>query len=229
MASAPSDPKPLSNTEVVAGSPADRARLDMLTHQIRAHQGQVGRGLYEIGIRLAHILDDALWQAGGHASFETYLADEVSFSRSTAYRLIRIARTFDARIVARHGIEKLDLAVRYLRAAKPSASTDPMNTRLRVRDPRGHYIHRTLEEASTDQIQSALAELRQRAQPARIPADLRTRMRSLEQHLPAAPDGTHRGSRIRLRRSRDGRIAVTFHAIPLDDIDAFIRAIARSR
>jgi hypothetical protein len=205
-----------------------QTRLDMLTREIVERKGQVGRGLYEIGIRLAHIADDALWRAGAHASFEDYLASEVQFSRSTAYRLIRIARAFDARIVARHGIEKLDLAVRYLRAARLPPSSQAMHTPLRIRDPGGRYVKRTLDAATSEEIQTALNELRQRPQPARISNELRAHMRQLEARLPPAPQGTHRGQRIRLRRGDDGHIAVSFHAIPLDHLDAFIAALSRA-
>jgi hypothetical protein len=217
------------NNNHLSSRPAERARLDMLTREIVERRGKVGRGLYEIGIRLALIAKDKLWRGGAHDSFEDYLASEVQFSRSTAYRLIRIARAFDARIVARHGVEKLDLAVRYLKAAKVPPNGNAMSTPLRVRDSGGKYIKRTLDDASSDEIQAALRAQRQQPTQRPIPGRLRENMRELEARLPAAPAGSHRGSRIRLRSARDGRIAVSFHAIPVDELAAFIKALQETK
>lgn len=204
----------------------DRCRLDMLTREILERKGRVGRSLFEIGTRLTHIAEHELWRAAGHRTFEDYLARDVGFSRSTAYRLMRIARAFDARVVARHGIEKLDLAVRYLNTVKRQGHTHRgMNTPLRVRADDGRFVAVTLNQATAEEIRGALATLREQPAPKRIPAALRQRMRALAEHLPEAPPGAHRGSRIRLRRANDGRVAITFHAIAADDLAAFVQAI----
>jgi hypothetical protein len=217
--------------EVLTTGREKRSRLSMLTRQILERKGQIGRGLYEIGTRLAHIADDALWEAAGYETFEDYLLEEVQFSRSTAYRLMRISRAFNGRVVARHGVEKLDFAVRYLRAARrkgaETSPANPMQTMVRVREG-GRFRTTTLADASVEDIRFALADLRDStAKPVakRISSRLREEVRELETSLPPAPEGSHRGNRIRLRRARDGRIAATFHAIPLDELATFVRAL----
>lgn len=76
----------------------------------------IGRAVFEIGSRLKRVHDDALWQVVDYTGFEDYLARGVAISRSTAYRFMRIADYFNAEIARRYGPEKLDAAIRYLRA-----------------------------------------------------------------------------------------------------------------
>jgi hypothetical protein len=93
-----------------------RAALDALTGEIGALKSDIGRAVYEIGTRLERVHDEALWRAGDYNGFEDYLARGVAISRSTAYRFMRIADHFNAEIARRYGPEKLDAAIRYLRA-----------------------------------------------------------------------------------------------------------------
>jgi hypothetical protein len=76
--------------------------LDLLTNEIHRLKGAVGRGMYEVGLRLARIADEQLWQGRGYQSFEHYLEAGVAFSRATGYKLIRIARQFNAEIAERY-------------------------------------------------------------------------------------------------------------------------------
>ena len=103
--------KPLARDSRAAGF-----ILDLLTNEIHRLKGAVGRGMYEVGVRLARIVDERLWASRGYTSFEQYLEEGVSFSRSTGYKLIRIARQFDAEFAERYGVEKLELGIRYLEA-----------------------------------------------------------------------------------------------------------------
>lgn len=94
--------KPLARDAATAGF-----ILDLLTNEIHRLKGAVGRGMYEVGVRLGRIADERLWASRGYTSFEHYLEEGVSFSRSTGYKLLRIARQFDAEVAERYGVEKL--------------------------------------------------------------------------------------------------------------------------
>lgn len=77
--------------------------------------------------------------------------------------------------------------------------------------------------ANVPQIREAIALLHDsREARRRVPADLNRRARRLAEALPPAPDGLSTGSRVRLRRAKDGRVAVTFAAIPFDELESFI-------
>lgn len=203
----------------------DRETLGVLTCEIVALKGRVGQGLYEIGVRLARVHDEELWIAG-HDSFEGYLGDAVGLSRSTAYRLMRIARHFNAAIAQRYGVEKLEAALRYLQAT-PEAERpgDLLAAEIRIRDDQGRFESISLHDATARQINEAAALLRNLERRTRVPKRIDTRVRRLTRALPASPTGTSRGERVRITRGTDGRLALSFQGIPVDDIDAFIVAL----
>jgi hypothetical protein len=203
--------------------------LDLLTNEIHRLKGAVGRGMYEIGLRLARILDEHLWQARGYTSFEDYLERGVSFSRSTGYKLIRIARQFNAEIAERYGVEKLELGLRYLESTpERERPGDLVASDMRVRDSGGRFRSVSFHDATPTQIREAiglLAETRQ--QRRRIPDSLEKRVERLASALSAPPTGIHRGPRVVLKRGTDGQIAVTFHAIALADLADFLVEVER--
>ena len=45
--------------------------------------------------------------------------------------------------------------------------------------------------------------------------------------LPPPPPGVHRGTRVSVKRGVDGRLAISFHAIAVDDLPAFLAACER--
>jgi len=203
--------------------------LDLLTNEIHRLKGAVGRGMYEIGVRLARIVDERLWESRGYKSFEDYLEHGVSFSRSTGYKLIRIARRFDAELAERYGVEKLELGLRYLESAplreRPS---DLMSTDLRVRDASGRFRSISFHEATPSQIRDAI-QLMGEPKPTRrpIPEEWERRASELAKALPPAPAGLHKSKRVSVERGLDGRLALSFHAIAVQDLAAFLSECAR--
>src|SRR5688572_16793760 len=144
--------KPLARDRATAG-----VILDLLTNEIHRLKGAVGRGMYEVGLRLARIADERLWASRGYASFEHYLEESVSFSRSTGYKLMRIARQFDAEVAERYGVEKLELGLRYLEATpERERPNDLVLTDLRVRDASGRFRSVSFHEATPSQIREAI-------------------------------------------------------------------------
>jgi len=207
---------------------ARRRELAALVREIRALGGQVGRGLYEIGRRLGRVREQALWDDGSYTSFADFVERALDMAPQTAYRFVAVARHFNAQVAERYGVTKLDAAIRYLHAtAADERPGDVLAAEIRIRGPHGRFRTLPLHQASARQIDEATALLREaREGSARIPASLRRRVSRLVEALPAAPVGTGRGQRVRLQRGRDGRLAVSFRAIPLDELPAFSEAIA---
>ncbi len=204
--------------------------LDLLTNEIHRLKGAVGRGMYEIGLRLARITDERLWESRGYTSFEHYLEEGVSFSRSTGYKLIRIARQFNAEIAERYGVEKLELGLRYLESTpERERPGDLVATDLRLRDSTGRFRSVSFHEATPSQIRDAIHLLAEtRASRQRLPELWEERASELASALPPAPPGVHRGKRVRVQRGRDGRLALSFHAIAVEDLAAFLAESERT-
>lgn len=203
--------------------------LDLLTNEIHRLKGAVGRGMYEIGVRLARIADEQLWAGRGYESFEHYLEQGVSFSRSTGYKLIRIARRFNAEIAERYGVEKLELGLRYLEATpERERPRDLTNTDLRFRDSNGRFRSISFHEATPSQIRDAIQLVAEtKAARPRLPEQWEQAADQLASALPPPPPGTLRGRRVTLKRGFDGRLALTFNAIAIDDLPAFLAACER--
>lgn len=221
---APERAKPLARDAATAGF-----ILDLLTNEIHRLKGAVGRGMYEVGVRLGRIADERLWQSRGYTSFEHYLEAGVSFSRSTGYKLIRIARQFDAEIAERYGVEKLELGLRYLEATpERERPSDLVLTDLRVRDPSGRFRSVSFHEATPSQIREAI-QLAAESKVARqkVPESWERLAEQLASALPPPPPGAQRRSRVSLKRGADGRVLVSFHAIAVDELPAFFSECER--
>ena len=213
----PTPPKPLKK----------RATLKTLTAEILACKAGIGRSIYEIGIRLARIQEQELWRAGRFEGFEDYLQRGVAITRRTAYRFMRIARHFNAEIANRYGPDKLDAALQYMQATPADEQPgDLLAAEIRIRNDSGRYDTLALHQATATQIREATALVREAKRAGkRIPAKLRQRIHRLAKALPPPPKGTTRGDRISIKRGKDGNLAVSFHAIPLDDLDTFLSLV----
>ena len=203
--------------------------LDLLTNEIHRLKGAVGRGMYEIGVRLARVLDERLWASRGYRSFEDYLEQGVSFSRSTGYKLIRIARQFDAELAERYGVEKLELGLRYLESTpERERPRDLIASDLRVRDTSGRFRSVSFHEATPSQIRDAIHLMVDARVPRRqIPEEWERRVSELARALPPAPAGLHRSKRVSIKRGLDGRLALSFHAIAVQDLAVFLTECER--
>lgn len=220
----PATAKPLPRDKVTAG-----VILDLLTNEIHRLKGAVGRGMYEVGVRLNRIAGERLWESRGYVSFEHYLEEGVWFSRSTGYKLMRIARQFDAEVAERYGVEKLELGLRYLEATpERERPNDLVLTDLRVRDAGGRFRSVSFHEATPSQIREAIQLAAERKlNRHQLPETWEQLASELGAALPPPPPGVRRGSRVSLKRGRDGRLAISFHAVAVDDLPAFIAECER--
>jgi hypothetical protein len=206
---------------------AARETLRLLTREILERKAEVAKTLYEIGARLNRINDEEIYEAGGFEHFGDYLDAEVGIAARTARRFMRIALHFNARIAARYGSGKLDAAVRYMEITpQDERPGDLLSGQIRLRDEDGQFETVSLHEATESEIRAATAlMLLARDGGKRIPKTLRRKTDALAKALPSAPKGMGRGDRVRLSRGKDGRLAATFSAIPLDELDGFIKAL----
>lgn len=69
-----------------------------LAHQARERlielKNQLGLSFVEMGARLCQFRNDKLYKELGHKTFENFLADDIDFSRTTAYNFINIYETW---------------------------------------------------------------------------------------------------------------------------------------
>ena len=79
-----------------------------------------------------------------------------------------------------------------------------------------------LHDATAAQVNRAIALVHEaRKGGARIPADWQAKAKRLSSALP----GTGHGQRVRVTRDRQGRVAMTFTSVPVEEIEAFIAAL----
>jgi len=206
---------------------AARDTLRHLTREILERKARAAKTLYEIGARLNRIANERLYEADGFEHFGDYLEAELDISPRTARRFMRIARHFNAQIAARYGSGKLDAALQYMSVTpQDERPGDILSATIRLRDEEGQFTTTVLHDASESEIRSATALLLDaREASKRIPQKLRRRTDALAKALPSAPTGMGRGDRVRLGRGKDGRLAATFSAIPLDELDDFLEAV----
>ncbi len=210
------------------GSISRRGELRAVGSEIARLKGEVGRGLYQIGRLLSRVKTSKLWRDGAFASFEQWARQEADMSLGTAYQFMRVAEHFNARIAERYGVTKLDAALRYLKETPAGEEAgDLLAAQIRIRTASGRFRKLSLHEATTTQIEEATSLLRASKRGGqRIGREMRGRLERLAETLPTAPAGTRAGRRVRATRGSDGRIALTFQAIPADELEAFVTAIS---
>jgi hypothetical protein len=184
----------------------------------------MGRSIWRMGTLLAKVRDRALWQVA-YPSFDAWLLDGVDVSRATAYRVMKAVTQFSEAVAERYGADKVDALIRYLDVTPAEERPgDVYALDLRLRGEGGRFTTVTVEDATVAQVQEATRLLREAKRGGRrIPAELTAQADALSRELP----GTGKG-RVKLARDKAGRLTVTFRAIPLDDLEAFLN-IVRTR
>lgn len=198
----------------------DRQRLREITRRVADLKGRAALVLYELGVLLTEVADHHLYRAGDYATFEDYLDAEVQLSRATSYKAMRVARHFNAGMVERYGIEKLDAGVRYLELSKQEERPgDLVAAHLRLRGEDGRFVSVPFHEASYRQVREAARLLQERRN---APAHS-TRERTARVAL-AVRDAIP-GAQVSVRRSAHGMSTLGFRGIPMDALLPFARAL----
>ena len=206
--------------------PDDRNELERLTRVIEDAKSEAGRNLWLIGASLIHIRDQRLWTAGSYANFTDYAESGAQVSRSYGYDLMAIAAQFNEAVSERYGIDKLDAAVRYLRATPGSERPgDLLAADIKLKGDDGRFLSKPLHEASTHEIRQATTLVQQakaaRNKPGPEFLDAADRVAS---QLPAVK-GVSAKTRVQVKKAKDGRVVVTFRDIPIDQLEAFVEVV----
>lgn len=156
-----------------------------LHHAVLRAKGELGARAYTLGELLAQMQESRAYTALGFATFEDYLAsEEVALHRATAYRFIRVFRTYGHVVHGRQWARDLDLRKLDILARLIDEDTDPAQ------------IEALVAEAQTmprEELRAAVnEEARQRGvlppgERAAGPPSLRSLAREVRQEEAAAP------------------------------------------
>ena len=204
----------------------DMGRLNAIEGRMAELDRNAAATMWEYGNLFREVAQAALYRAAGFESFPDWL-EAVGRSRKTARKLMAVAEHFNAEMASRWGTEKLYATVRYLEATrKVEEAGDAPALRFRIRDHAG-WTTVPFADASYRQIEEArrLLEESRRGKRPRPPKQILERASRLADVLPPPPKGVRRRDRVRLQSGADGRLAVSFSAIPLDELESFLVAV----
>lgn len=209
-----------------------RAALRAAEGRVRALRGEGARVLWELGLVLREVDEQALWKAGGYPSFTAWLESrEVDVARTTAERTLAVVQNFSLDLAMRYGFDKLYAGLRYLsvtqRAELPG---DLIALDLRLRGPTGRYVTVPFHTATVRDVLDAIALEQARKTPGALPRgledDLSDRLERLSAALPDPPKGLRPADkRLQVTRTSTGELSLTFKQIPLAELDGFIAAL----
>jgi len=211
-------------------------RLRELKQRIAGVDATIGRESWHRGDALREIATRELWRYDGASSWAAWLAAH-DIDPATAWRNQVLVENFTAEMAARFGARKLAAAVAWLEAtAREERVGDILSVSFRRRTPKGKFESVPFAKAPAALIEEAVRELRnaridatRRRADAQIGGSLTEQVDRLMLALPAPPRGTVRGRRVAVKPGKDGRLAISFQGIPLDELDAFVAALAAHR
>ena len=215
---------------VIDGDRAERAALRDITEQIASLKGDAARVLFQLGALLRRVEEEALWEAGGYASFTDYLERGVDVSRTTARRCIEVTRHFNLDVAERYGFDKLARGLRYLEATRRvERPGDLIAAELLIRGAGGRYETVSFHEATGRQIEAAiqLALTRRGALAHKPPKDVAAQVERIAKVLPPLPPGVREVKRrVEATETEDGEVLLTFRQIPLSRLRGFGLGVA---
>ncbi|WP_437969717.1 hypothetical protein WMF04_10685 [Sorangium sp. So ce260] len=104
------------------------AELHNQTQKIRTLRKRLDKGFFDIGVVLAEIQQQELYQAKGYGSFEAFLEREIDLGKQTSLRLIKVAHVFQREVALDYGMDRLFVALAALEGdavPKPAPSAIP--------------------------------------------------------------------------------------------------------
>ena len=212
-------------------TPSERkSRLASVKKRLGALNGTAAKALWEYGSLFREVRDHELWKDDGSESFADWLEVEMGYSRETARRAMIVSEHFTAEMAERFGIDKLAAAVRYMAATgRDEKPGDVLALRIRVRGERGSFTTVPFPDATYRQIAEAIKLVKGAAAGDDFEVDEETaaKVERLVDALPAAPEGVKAGERVRFEKGTDGRVAVSFIGIPVDELESALKAIRK--
>lgn len=106
------------------------AELHNQTQKIRSFRKRLDKGFFDIGLVLAEIQQQELYQAKGYGSFEAFLEREIDLGKQTSLKLIKVAQVFQREAALDFGMDKVLLALSALEGeAVPQAAPSAPGSR----------------------------------------------------------------------------------------------------
>ncbi len=212
---------------------ARRDRLRLIKGELDRVDRDAARALWEWGMLFGEVDKAELWREDGATSFTAWVEEETPYSQQTARRAIDVARHFTAEMCERWGSTKLAAALRLMSiTGRDEQPGDVTALQIRIRDDEGRYTSVKFADASAKDIQVACQQLiegetakKKREEAKGIDQSVRAQAVRLQKVLPEAPKGTSKGDRVIVQKGRDGQVAVTFKAIPIAELRAFVDAL----
>lgn len=138
-----------------------KSRLDALTELVTQRMADVVADFWDIGQALAEILDDKLYLADGHKTFEAFLKARKLPSRAQAAKLIAVSRSMPRARALALGPEKTHALLAFTRA---TAEDDTPEGLL---DEGRRFAGKSIEEASVRDIKASTSAERAKSTSAR--------------------------------------------------------------
>ena len=154
-------PKPFKPQPV-----APSKELSRETAKILRLKDEIGVRFWDLGQCLIRVHDQAIYAQGGFESFEQYLGRKgVGIGRSTAYRLMELARNFGRDIARKHGKTKLLASIDLAKATpEEDRPIDVLAYQIEVPNKNGKSQFKPFKDASSNEIKRAAQRInRQKA------------------------------------------------------------------
>jgi hypothetical protein len=208
-----------------------KARIRTIRSRIDALNKTAARTWCEFGSLFAEVKREELWRDDGADTFFDWLGT-IGWERESARKAMLVAANFTPEMAETYGTEKLVAAVGYLEATRREEKPGELAA-LQVRYPGedGRFATVPFPKATVAQVKAA-TKLVTQARPEKDRPEAVARydqaVALLVDAMPAAPAGLGKGKRVAVEVGTDGRPAVTFHAIPVDELEAFFDAVRRT-
>ncbi len=225
-------PKPTKPATPLKPQPMKpKTALDRETQKILQLKEEIAKRFWELGQCLIRVHDQQLFSPG-FTSFDRYLGRKgVHINRSTAYRLMDVARNFSRFIARKHGQTKLLAAIELAKATpEEDKPVDVLAYQIEVRES-GQVSNKTFAKASSREIKLAANRIRRRNQalkpilqggprPFPKPAWQADALRALRKVAPKAKMELTHG------KGKDPALKLTLSGIPRSKLRAALTSFA---
>lgn len=142
-------------------STVSRAAVIALTDQVRVHLATVAQTFWDIGILLARVRDEGLYDKLGYASFADYTSSEFRLQLRQVEKMVAIGRAYARADAVDLGVERSAALIGYAKLLRPQV--DPGELARADATVGG----RPVSACNVDDIRAATAALREERRLAR--------------------------------------------------------------
>ena len=213
------------------GSPS--AELARETRQILKLKEDIAVSFWDLGQRLLRVRDRVLYTHDGFVSFEQYLSKGVSIPRTTAYRVMDLARNFSRVLARKHGQSKLVASIELSKATpEQDRPIDVLAYQIEVRGPDGKMQFKPFKDVTGQEIKLAAARIKRRlskkpqvGSPPAISAQFAWQAEARRALRAIAPRAEFK---IVTGKGRDPKIKLTLSKVPRSRLREALERLARA-